>query len=74
MNREKILKSVWARALVFLWVIVFPILFIAIPVMEMMMGDREVGIEPLWAFGVWILGPIAASVILKYAGNGSKAD
>ncbi|KAG1700516.1 FeS cluster assembly protein SufB [Nymphon striatum] len=57
------------RLIVFLWLIIFPIIFIALPVLEMVTGERENDLTPLWAFGVWILGPWAGSIIWKWFGG-----
>ncbi|MGB7286043.1 MAG: hypothetical protein WBC71_03840 [Salaquimonas sp.] len=76
MNNKKLLQSKTARAIVFLWFIVFPIVFITIPAVEMYMGEREYSDFPLWAFGVWVLGPLAAGIVIKNffgsAGNETK--
>ncbi len=69
MNRERLLKSKSVRLIVFLWLIILPIIFIALPVLEMVTGERENDLTPLWAFGVWILGPWAGSIIWKWFGG-----
>lgn len=70
MDRTRLLSTVWMRAIVFLWMVVFPIIFIAIPALEMVQGEREWGGAPVWAFAVWVLGPLAVAIVFKYAGNG----
>jgi hypothetical protein len=76
MTGKKLLQSKITRLVVFLWFIVFPILFITIPAVEMAMGERESSDFPLWALGVWILGPVAAGIVAKNffgnAGNETK--
>lgn len=62
---NKLLQSKITRLVVFLWFIVFPILFITIPAMEMVTGERESSDFPVWAFVVWILGPVAAGIVIK---------
>ena len=74
MTRDQFLKSKTVRLIVFLWLIVFPIIFIALPTLEMVTGERENDLTPLWAFGVWILGPWAASIIWKWFGRPSKEE
>lgn len=74
MNRERLLKSKIVRLVVFLWLIIFPILFIALPALEMVTGERENDWAPLWAFGVWILGPWAGSIIWKWFGRESEEE
>ena len=69
MNRERLLSSVWIRIGVFVWMIVFPIAFVAIPALEMVTGEREVAMTPLWAFLVWMLGPLVGAIGLKYLGG-----
>ena len=71
MDKTRLFSSIWMRLIVFLWMIVFPLVFVAIPALEMVMGDREWGLAPAWGFGVWILGPLVGSIVLKYVG-GSK--
>ena len=67
MTITKLFSSVWMRVIVFLWMILFPILFVALPGLEMMRGEREMSLGPLWAFVVWLLGPVAVAIVLKYA-------
>ena len=69
MERNRLLSSIWMRIIVFLWMIVFPIIFVAIPALEMVTGEREWGLGPAWGFGVWILGPLVGSILLKYVGG-----
>ncbi|MBO6816562.1 MAG: hypothetical protein JJ891_17035 [Rhizobiaceae bacterium] len=72
MTREQLLSSWWTRIIVFLWMIVFPFIFILLPGIEMFFGDGEQSWTPVWALIVWMLGPWAASILLKYAGNGQN--
>ncbi len=74
MTREQFLKSKTVRLVVFFWMIVFPIIFIALPTLEMVTGERENDLTPLWAFGVWILGPWAVSIIWKWFGQQNKEE
>ena len=69
MTKEQFLKLKTVRFAIFLWIVIFPILFIALPVLEMVTGERENELIPLWALGVWILGPYAASIIWKWFGG-----
>lgn len=69
MTKEQFLKLKTVRFFIFLWIVVFPILFIALPAMEMVMGERENELVPLWAFGVWVFGPWAASILWKWFGG-----
>jgi hypothetical protein len=57
------------RAIIFLWMVIFPIVFVAIPALEMVGDEREFGLMPVWAFVVWLLGPAAVAIGLKYAGG-----
>ena len=78
MNRQQFLSSKWARIIVFLWMIVFPIIFIALPALEMFTGESEKSWTPVWALIVWMLGPWVASIVMKYSGgqklNGSSEE
>jgi len=73
MNREQFLSSIWVRLLVFAWMIVFPIVFIALPALEYFAGDAEQSWTPVWALIVWMLGPWAASIVMKYMGGNAKS-
>ena len=66
MAEPQFLSSIWMRAVVFLWVVVFPIIFVALPALEMLGGEREVSMDPAWALAVWVLSPLAVSIVMKY--------
>lgn len=72
MTREQFLKMKTVRFAIFLWIVIFPILFIALPVLEMVTGERENEIVPLWAFGIWVFGPWAVSILWKWFGGEEK--
>ena len=72
MEKKRILSSIWVRVIVFLWMIVFPVVMVAIPALEMVTGEREWGLAPAWAFAVWLLGPLVAAIVFKYVGGGKK--
>ena len=75
MDKTRLFSSIWMRIVVFLWMIVFPIIFGAIPALEMAMGDRQWGLAPAWGFGVWMLGPLVVSIVMKYfGGNNGSSD
>lgn len=70
MTTKELLSSKWARVVVFLWLIVFPLVFIIGPFVEMMMEEgTEQSWTPVWALIVWMLGPWVASIVMKYAGG-----
>jgi len=73
-TKDQFLKMKSVRFCIFLWIVVFPILFIALPTLEMVTGERENDLTPLWAFGVWILGPWAASIMWKWFGGESEEE
>lgn len=70
MTREQILSNIWVRMAVFAWMIVFPILFIALPALEIFTGKVEDNWTPVWGLVVWMTAPAAASVVMKYLGLG----
>jgi hypothetical protein len=69
MNRERFLSSIWMRLIVFLWIIVFPIVFIALPGLEMLMGETDKSWTPVWGLIVWMMGPWVGSIVMKYMGD-----
>jgi len=69
MTKEQFLKMKTVRLFIFFWIVILPIIFIALPTLEMVTGERENDLTPLWAFVVWILGPWAASIFWKWFGN-----
>lgn len=69
MTREQILSSKWTRVLIFVWMIVFPILFIAVPTIEMFMGEAEKSWTPVWGLIVWMMGPLVGSIVMKYVSD-----
>ncbi len=76
MSREQLFSSIWVRMLVFAWMIVFPIVFIALPMVEVLFGEAEQSWTPVWALIVWMLGPWVVSIVMKYTGaeNAPKND
>jgi len=66
MDNARIFSSPWVRAAVFLWGIVFPIVFVALPALKMATGETALNWAPFWAFCVWILSPLAISIAMKY--------
>ncbi|MEM9278926.1 MAG: hypothetical protein AAGA76_10150 [Pseudomonadota bacterium] len=75
MTRDQLLSNVWVRMLIFAWMIVFPIVFVALPAFEMFLGNTEKSWTPVWGIIVWMLGPWVGSILMKYLGGGnSEAD
>lgn len=68
MARDQLLSSVWVRMVIFAWLFVFPIVFIALPFAGMFIGEREQSWTPVLGLMVWMLGPWAASVIMRFTG------
>jgi len=73
MTREQLLSNIWVRVLIFAWMIVFPIVFIALPGLEMFMNEQDKSWTPVWALIVWMLGPWVVSIVMKYAGSDSTS-
>ena len=46
--------------------VVFPIFFIALPAIEMFMGESEKSWTPVWGLIVWMMGPLVGSIVMKY--------
>ena len=65
-------SSIWVRVIVFLWMFVFPIIFIALPLLEMFGEERATSMTPVWALVVWMLAPAAIATGMKYL-RGSRA-
>ena len=58
------------RVAVFLWGIVFPIVFVALPLLKVATGEAAFSMQPVWAFAVWILSPLVVAIVMK---NRAKA-
>lgn len=71
---DKFLSSIWVRMLIFAWMFIFPIVFIALPALEMFTGNAEQSWTPVWGLIVWMLGPWAASILKKYLGDETTRD
>jgi len=69
MDLKSLMSKPWMRIVVFLWLVVFPIVFIALPGLEMILGEQEKSWTPVWGVIVWMTGPWAGSIILKYVGG-----
>jgi len=69
MSQRSLFSSVWMRALVFLWMIAFPVVFVAIPVVEILRDERKFDLMPLWAFGIWVAAPLVVAIVLKNWGG-----
>ncbi|MEL6920020.1 MAG: hypothetical protein AAFO77_03210 [Pseudomonadota bacterium] len=65
------MSSIWMRIAVFLWAIVFPAVFVALPLAEVMTGEGTLTAGPFWALGAWLLGPAAVAIGVKYFGGGN---
>ncbi len=65
-TQNNFLAKAWVRVIVFLWGIVFPIVFVALPALKFAMGEAPFDMRPVWAFAVWILSPLAVTILLKY--------
>ena len=74
MSKRSTFSSVWMRILIFIWMIVFPIVFVAIPTVEILLGEREFELMPLWAFAIWIAAPLVVAIVMKNWGGGSQRN
>ena len=62
------MSSVWVRVIIFAWLFVFPLVFVVLPMIEMFFGRQEQNWTPVLGLIVWMLGPWAASIVMKYLG------
>ena len=67
MTTRELLAKPWARVVAFLWGIVFPIVFVALPLIKVTTGEAEFSMDPIWALVLWVVSPFAVSIVLKYA-------
>ncbi len=67
MTARELLAKPWVRILAFLWGIVFPIVFVGLPLMKVVTGEAEFSMGPIWALVLWVISPFAVSIVLKYA-------
>ena len=67
MNTRELLSKPWVRILAFLWGIVFPIVFVALPLVKVTTGEAELTMAPIWALVLWVVSPMAVSIVLNYA-------
>jgi len=74
MTLVNLLAKPWMRIVVFLWAIIFPIVFVALPLLKVSTGEAELTMGPIWAGAFWILTPLAVSIGLKYFGGAPAAD
>ncbi|MEO0329264.1 MAG: hypothetical protein AAF217_11790 [Pseudomonadota bacterium] len=65
MTREQLLSSIWVRMLIFAWMIIFPIIFIALPLLEIFINDAPSSWTPVWALMIWMTGPWVVSIVMK---------
>ncbi|MDJ0613299.1 MAG: hypothetical protein QNJ29_06440 [Rhizobiaceae bacterium] len=68
MTREQLLSSVWVRMIIFGWMIVFPLVFVVLPMIEMFFGRAEESWTPVCGLIAWMLGPWVVSILMKYVG------
>ena len=66
MDRQEFLSKPWVRMVIFAWMVVFPIVFIALPALEIFLERAEPSWTPVWGLIAWMLAPAAGSVILKW--------
>ena len=69
MTRGHLFTKPWVRFVVFIWMIVFPIIFIVLPALEMFADNTPKSWTPVWALIMWMLGPWAVSIVMKYSGG-----
>ncbi len=68
------MASKWVRLIVFLWMFIFPLIFIALPLLEMFTEERATSSAPVWALIVWMLAPAAVSIGVKYMGGSKESQ
>ncbi len=74
MNLKSLLASPWVRIIVFAWMFIFPLAFIALPMAEAYFGETEQSWTPVWALIIWLLAPYAASIVVKYVGGEANEE
>ncbi|MEM9732655.1 MAG: hypothetical protein AAF903_04095 [Pseudomonadota bacterium] len=57
--------KLWVRILIFMWAIVFPIIFVALPVMKMLTGEAPVSTAPVFPLVIWFLSPLIFVLVTK---------
>ena len=68
------LSSPLTRIVIFLWGIIFPIVFVALPLVKVATGEAEFEMSTFWAFAVWVLSPLAVTIVMKYMGRGQESE
>ena len=74
MSFAQLLAKPWVRVIVFLWAIIFPIVFVALPLLKVSTGEAELTMGPVWAGLFWILTPLAVSIGMKYFGASNAPE
>ena len=72
MENSSFLAKPWVRIVAFLWGIVFPIVFVALPLVKVTTGEATFSMNPIWALALWVVSPFAVSIVLKYARGGNE--
>lgn len=66
--------KLWVRVLLFVWVVVFPIIFVALPVMKMITGEAPASMAPVFPFLVWFLSPLVFLLLTKIVRAGVERE
>ena len=72
MTEKSLFAKPWVRIVAFLWGIVFPIVFVGLPLVKVATGEAAFSMQPIWALALWLISPFAVSIVLKYVQDGNE--
>ena len=74
MESRALLAKPWVRIVLFLWGILFPIVFVALPLLKVATGEAAFTMQPVWAFAFWVLTPAAVAIVWKRFGPQAETE
>jgi len=48
--------------------------FVALPLVKVATGEAEFEMSTFWAFAVWVLSPLAVTIVMKYMGREQESE